>query len=413
MGIQTVVLCQAPDNAPIKDFLKSLHQRYQVLVAYHEDLLSSDKINTSVNLDELNLNEALDLIFKDAGIMYMIVEDNKVLLRRAHEYVNDEEEEYVTVKGEVYDAESGAPLSFASVFVPQTGIGTVTDGDGNFVLKCKKALVGDIMISYLGYENTPFYSDKMSAGLNRKSYSVDEVIIIVAPPHVQSQFNSVIHLDDYSVFMLPQTDVFGKDQIRALQMLPGVAAGHDESGVFRIRGGQSDEVLIMMDGIPVYKIDHYYGIFSAVNPFYFDEISLYKNRVPLQFESRTGGMLHLESADRFNHTSGQVEADFMKAGGAIQISPDKRVSLSVGGRLNHTDPFETPLSFEPGRGERGSNVIDPIGLQREKISTVLPSFQFYDLNGKFSFLLKDNHKLSISGMRSMDQFSRNYSNSFI
>ncbi|HMQ06843.1 MAG TPA: TonB-dependent receptor [Saprospiraceae bacterium] len=410
------VFGQTGSGGTLESLIKELHRRHNILVAYHEDMLKVTVNDFELEWSTFDLESTLADLFSDTDIHYMIIDENKLLLRKKSTGDDSNlDTDWVYIEGRVEDMETKEALPYASIFVPGTGNGTISDEFGRFSLKCRRNHTSQIVISYLGYENgqIDFNKSNHTTQLKRTSYSIDEVVVILAPLVIQNPHDLHINLDHFVLFRLPQTDMFGKDPIRSIQMLPGIAAGNDESGIFKIRGAHPDEVLILMDGIPVYKVDHYYGIFNAVNPFVFDRFTLYKNKVPLQYESRTGGMLLLESGERFEPVTGHIEGDFMKVGGGIQTSPNKYVNLIVGGRFNHTDPFNTPLSMLPEDVGNSTGLIDPVGFQRSQLSTVLPSFSFYDLNGKLTIKPHDSHTISLSTFQSRDKFQRSFKNVFI
>lgn len=55
------------------------------------------------------------------------------------------------------------------------------------------------------------------------------------------------------------------DIIRTLQLTPGVSAGTEGISGLYVRGGNSDENLFLVDGNPVYQVNHIGGFFSAFN----------------------------------------------------------------------------------------------------------------------------------------------------
>lgn len=66
-------------------------------------------------------------------------------------------ESYITIKGTAKDANSKQKIVFASVSVPGTDIGTVTNSEGEFILKVKKSLGAQAFeITHLGYVNKRF-----------------------------------------------------------------------------------------------------------------------------------------------------------------------------------------------------------------------------------------------------------------
>ena len=65
----------------------------------------------------------------------------------------NQENEYVEYNGTVVDSESGNALVFASLTVNETNISTITNSDGEFLLKVPKDISNAIVtISYLGYD---------------------------------------------------------------------------------------------------------------------------------------------------------------------------------------------------------------------------------------------------------------------
>jgi hypothetical protein len=65
-----------------------------------------------------------------------------------------EQQNYITIKGKVMDAETATPLVFATVAVTETNVAIVTNIDGEFTLKIGEALASkNLEITFLGYKN--------------------------------------------------------------------------------------------------------------------------------------------------------------------------------------------------------------------------------------------------------------------
>lgn len=56
------------------------------------------------------------------------------------------------------------------------------------------------------------------------------------------------------------------DVMKTIQLMPGVQAGVDGSAGLYVRGGSPDQNLILLDGVPVYNVDHLFGFFSVFTP---------------------------------------------------------------------------------------------------------------------------------------------------
>lgn len=161
-----------------------------------------------------------------------------------------------TVSGMVKDAATGEALIGAGVAVKGTVKGTITDVDGNYVIKASSDEI--LVFSYLGYEdleipvgNQTTIDAQLSAGK-----LLDEVVVV--------GYGSVPRSDlTGSVASLATKDFNGGLVVSSDQLIQGRAAGIqviNNSGqpggqtTFRIRGNSSlrtgNDPLFVVDGIP-------------------------------------------------------------------------------------------------------------------------------------------------------------------
>ena len=66
------------------------------------------------------------------------------------------------------------------------------------------------------------------------------------------------------------------DIIKKLQTLPGVAAGNELMSGLYVHGGDGNDNLFLLDGIPLYNISHFGGLFSSFNTDVIDNLDFYK-----------------------------------------------------------------------------------------------------------------------------------------
>ena len=92
--------------------------------------------------------------------------------------------EFKIIKGKIVDSKTKKELVFATVSVVGTNIGTVTNTEGEFVLKIKNDLnATEIEISYLGYKNLKkqiniFNDETVIIDLELQAISLSEIVII-------------------------------------------------------------------------------------------------------------------------------------------------------------------------------------------------------------------------------------------
>jgi hypothetical protein len=146
------------------------------------------------------------------------------------------------------------------------------------------------------------------------------------------------------------------DPVRALEFLPGVVAPTDFSAAFHVRGGSSDQNLILLDGFPVFNPFHLGGIFSVFNADLVDRVELASGGFPAGFGGRVSSVLRVESDP--GDGSSQLEGGLSLLAARATVSgalPDGLASglgmsataWRVAGRRSHIDQLLRPVTAVP------------------------------------------------------------------
>ena len=92
--------------------------------------------------------------------------------------------------------------------------------------------------------------------------------------------------------------VFGTpDIIKKLQMLPGVAAGNELMSGLYVHGGDGNDNLFLLDGVPLYNISHFGGLFSSFNTDVIDHLDFYKSGFPARYGGRMSSVVDVETRE--------------------------------------------------------------------------------------------------------------------
>ncbi len=201
-----------------------------------------------------------------------------------------------TVSGTVTDAKTGETLIGATVYDTISKKGTITNQHGRFTLTLKESHAV-LRFSFVGYE-TQFRpintanDQRLDIGL-KGAVTLNEVVITgERMQHVESSQSSIIELPVEQVKSVPV--LFGEtDVIKVVQLLPGVQSGSEGMSGMYVRGGGPDENLFLLDGVPMYNVNHLGGLFSAFNSDAVKNISLYKGSFPAHFGSRLSSVLDI------------------------------------------------------------------------------------------------------------------------
>ena len=292
-----------------------------------------------------------------------------------------------TVSGTITDHQTGETLIGATVVDVPSGKGAVTNAYGRYTLTLK-ADSADLRITYTGYKSQ---HHSLALDSNRvlnvaldANIDLQEVVITaerITSPKVSQM--SAIEVPVEHIKMVPT--IFGEtDVLKVLQLLPGVQSGSEGMNGMYVRGGGPDENLFLLDGVPLYNVNHLGGFFSAFNSDAIKTVTLYKGSFPAHFSGRISSVLDITTNngnDKAIHGSiniGAIASKISIEGPIIK----ERTTFSFSARRTYFDILMKPILGAITIGTGGGKVDF--------------GYYFYDLNGKISHKFNDRSHLYAS-----------------
>ena len=296
-----------------------------------------------------------------------------------------------TISGYVTDGKSQETLLGASVYDATTMKGSVTNNFGYYTLKLTEGQV-DFRASFVGYD--PYHARfelKNDTVINialAQSNQLNEVTVTARAieSNVKGTQMSTIELPVLQLKKVPA--LFGEtDVIKALQLLPGVQSGTEGSAGMYVRGGGPDENLILLDGVPLYNVNHAAGFFSAFNADAIKNVTLYKGNFPARFGGRLSSVVDVRMKDgdmyeyHGNLSLGLIASKVNVEGPIIK----GKTSFNLSFRRTYYDLITAPL-------------MDIIAKQQTEggNSSAWGGYYFYDLNLKLNHKFSDKDRLFFS-----------------
>ena len=294
-----------------------------------------------------------------------------------------------TISGYVMDAASKETLIGATVFDKNSGKGCATNNYGFYTLTLNQGQV-DLQISYVGYTQQNKTLD-LKENLNMDfllttNIELDEVVVDATRATVgaRSPQMSVVELPVQQIKSIPT--LFGEaDVLKAIQLLPGVQNGSEGSAGMYVRGGGPDENLLLLDGVPVYNVNHMMGFFSVFNPDALKNVTLYKGSFPAHFGGRLSSVVDIR----------MKEGDMQNYHGNVSVG-------LISSKLNVEGPIvKDKLSFNLSFRRTYSDLLMKPALwiaktQIEDVDKLKAGYYFYDLNTKFNWKISDKDRLYLS-----------------
>jgi len=294
-----------------------------------------------------------------------------------------------TISGYVMDAASKETLIGATVVDKNSGKGCATNSYGFYTLTLDQGAI-DLQVSYVGYTQETLTLDlKENLSLNftlASNTTLDEVVVegTRATVSARSPQMSVVELPVQQIKSIPT--LFGEaDVLKAIQLLPGVQNGSEGSAGMYVRGGGPDENLLLLDGVPVYNVNHMMGFFSVFNPDALKNVTLYKGSFPAHFGGRLSSVVDIRMKEGdMQHYHGNVSVGLISSKLNFEgpIVKDK-LSFNLSFRRTYSDLLLKPTLWI-------ARATDP---DMAKLSA---GYYFYDFNAKLNWKISDKDRLYLS-----------------
>ena len=279
----------------------------------------------------------------------------------------------------------GKPISFVSVAEKGTTNGTISDSEGNFILKVKQ-LPATLYFSCLGFVPQEIQVSSENAKINVKleEETTELSEVQVTAKHGRSRTdNVIIGVENIQMSEMAKVPALmgERDVIKSIQLLPGIKSEGDGSCGFQVRGGTAAQNLILIDNAPIYNAGHLMGVFSTFNDEALTNASLYKGAIPAQFGDASSSVFDIKtrSGDMerigLNASIGLLSSKFAFDGPIIK----DKASFFLAARRTYFEIFLKPTE------KYGDKVLN-----------------FYDVNSKITVKPSKNGTLNLMFFRGRD-----------
>jgi TonB-linked SusC/RagA family outer membrane protein len=292
-------------NATLEQVLKKIKTQSGFDVLFINNQMSQAK-KVDINVKNIPLIDALELIFKNQPLQYSIIDKMVVIKPRPIENLSNSssllnaKEDQITISGKVVD-EEGNVVERASIAVKGTKAGTVADNLGNFTITLPAKSSGILIISSIGYANQEYIVKKstiITIVLSRQALQGDEVVVVgMGTQKRKFLTTSVSTITAKDMENLPMTNIFEVLNGR----IPGLTVTRDytpggNGNKLEIRGqntgfqpsmqtsSQNGQDLQLSTGNfgfgntqPLVLIDGFEGDMNAINPQDVETISVLKD----------------------------------------------------------------------------------------------------------------------------------------
>ena len=407
-NIQEKLISGKFQKTSLQEFFNQLEKDYDIRFYYRSEWIKSYVVNQEFK--DMPLIQILNLLFDRQPMSFRFFQNNSVAIfpkgiDGRQTIGTDENQVFVIgdplnegrynsarINGKVLDGKNAEPLAGAVIFHAQTGFGTSTDGNGRFVLDLPTG-EHTLQVSFMGYEVLHqkiklIENGTVSFELFEESFNLEEVTVMGEDVKASKSQMSMIKVNSRTMKELPV--LMGEaDLIKSMVMMPGVQSVGEMSSGINVRGGNTDQNLILMDGAPVFNTSHLFGFFSMINPDAVKDVTLFKGGIPASYGERISSIMDVQLKDgntenlKFYGGIGLINSRFTLEGPFVK---KKKSTFLIGGRSTYSDWIM--------RQSRNTQFMNSVA-------------HFYDINGTLSLSLGENNNLRLMGYLSNDVFNLN------
>ncbi|MDR0766153.1 MAG: TonB-dependent receptor [Odoribacteraceae bacterium] len=383
-------------GVPVEQAIAGIERESGMHFSYPSSLLSHFPVVTG-DFRQATLRQVLDGIFASRGIRYKIQGEYIILGRGKRRRT-------IVVSGTVRDAESRETLIGATVHDPLSRTGTTTNEHGFYSLSLEEG-TARLVISFVGY--TPF---ETTLALTRDTVIHAELLPSIAlkgvtvtsealPAWIQSVQPGQVQFPVKIVNGLPA--LLGEsDVLKTLQLLPGVKTGNEGLAGLYVRGGNADENLYLMDGIPIYNPSHLMGFFSTFNSNVVKRVDFYKGSFPARYGGRLSSVVDTRLKEgNMQEVHGNLSVGLLASKFDLEgpLERDK-TSFQLSVRRTYMDLFLPSLLRKLTTEENGTG----------RVNYSTGRYHFTDMNAKVTRVFSEREQLSLGVYWGEDYM--NYSN---
>jgi hypothetical protein len=245
------------------------------------------------------------------------------------------------LRGFVADSAKGEAIPFATVFLRGTALGTVTNVRGYYYLPAIPAGQHELIISFVGYRSTRIpvvvqeqFITQVNAALAPADIEIGEVVVVREQTREPDRQVGLQALSPRDIALTPRG--VEADVLRIIQQSAGVSSTGDATTRYYVRGGGSDQNLILLNGATLYNPYHALGVFSVIDPEMISSAEFYRGGFGPQYGGRLSSILSVVTRKgNRNRISAVAEASLI-AGKAAVEGPLPHGSFLLTGRKSYT-----------------------------------------------------------------------------
>ena len=206
------------------------------------------------------------------------------------------------ISGTVKITESLEPLTGVNVFLANTNLGCSSDPNGYFAITGIEPGKYQLIASHIGFGVYQEFveikdGDRLFIDIRLQPLSVlGDTVSVFGERRFRHELESdLLNISTIELNLAPKLGE--PDLFRVIETYPGVTTVNDYNMGLHIRGGNSDQNLILLDGMPIYNPFHLVGIFSTFDESAIQSANVSKSGIEPIYGNRLSSVIDVNVRD--------------------------------------------------------------------------------------------------------------------
>lgn len=383
----------------LNEILLDLNDRYRAQVSISSKL--SSRCTITIHKQVASLDKAMELLAETCELE--VHKFGKVYTFRKKKKKKTPEKTRKRVKpkkrflfqGEILDKHTFEPLPYAKVRIENNTI--KSDQKGRFSYRSLFS-VEQLTIKHLGYviaDTTISNGNKHILFLSAEIQEMDEIEVFETKQNKTYSINSGEELGRIQLNNVGSTFIAGSNNnivFNNLRMYPGIMAAGESNSDYVVWGSGPGQGQITYDGITLFNSTGMNGDLGRVNPLMIQDITVFKGGYNVHVGDRIGSVIQIESKDGDRNLASAVNIDNQMSSFYLSLPLlKKRASIQFAARKSYYQLFNLQERF----------------FAKEE-NFIYPSYDYADLNFKFTAVLSNRDRVQISSIASLNGYSETF-----
>ena len=298
-------------NMPLGQVLQMLELKTNFTFSYLNEELPLDQ-RLTLDVEDKPLSQVLEILSNKFALTFTRI--NNIITLKKLQSMSEKSSSHAfgTLRGIVRDSVTAEVLPYANIYIKEINAGASTDSRGFFIIPSIPAnRKYTIIVTYVGYSPETVTASILENKITQVNIYLSKSAIELGNVIVSGKSRNEV---DVTAQKIPIRDIenmtYGveTDVMRSIQLQPGVQSAGDVSAKYYVRGGASNENLVLLNETPIYNPFHALGIFSVIDPDMINSVEFYKGGFGARYGGRLSSVMDIITKDGNRNNFGATAA---------------------------------------------------------------------------------------------------------